>query len=1098
MQNSFLFRSLAVHFVLASAFAFVTSSRANTFSVTNVNDSGIGSLRAAITNVNATPGANTITFNLTGTPPFTINLSSALPTINNPVTIVGTNQSGYSNAPVVELNGAGISTAGAVGLQLGSSSSPSTILGLAINRFNYEGMVVNGASNIIQGNFIGTDTTGKVAHGNSGDGILVTTQGNLIGGTNAAARNIISGNGNSGIILSGSTATGNTIAGNYIGTDITGTNALANSTNGIQIDLAPANVVGPSNLISGNKFIGLYISGNGANSNTVIGNFIGTDVSGKLRLANTTAGVTIYGCNNNQIGGRNPGNGNVISGNLQDGIYLTNSFQNIIQGNLIGLSALGTNAIANGYDGITINGSSGNTIGGSASGARNIISGNTNYGIAIVQTNDSLNVVAGNYIGTDVNGQWAIPNQFSGIRVQGCTNTIGGTKVGSGNIISGNAQLGVWLIGTNGSAMGNLVAGNLIGLDYTGTNALANGNAGVGITSASTNQIGGTSSAARNVISGNGNYGMFLINAGTTGNVIQGNYIGTDINGTLARGNVYDGIYLQNVTNNQIGGTNSNASTLNAGNLISGNNANGNGSGNNGIHLTNSFQNVIQGNRIGTDVTGTLGLGNSWNAIYMEYSSSNQIGGTTAGTGNLLSGNGRTGINLSGSTAQVLQGNYIGTDISGSIAIANITDGIDILSNSTNNLIGGLVTGAGNVISGNNWSGIYFLNGSMNIMQGNLIGLAANGISSLGNEHGVQFDTGSSNNILGGLTSGAGNSIAYAKTIPTTYAGVRVRTNAFNNLISGNSIFKNAGLGIDLGNQGVNPNVDCETGVVATNANRLQNYPILSNAASGTLATLIRGSFDSAQSNTYSLEFFASPSGDPTGNGEGQVFLGQTNLTLGAACSTNFSITLPACVPTNWVVTATATDPANNTSEFSNWITNIAKIPIPVASLATYSRMAGLSLQIKLSDLATNWSDASNYPVTLAAINLTTTNGVTLITNSTLIQYSNNSPNLNDQFSYTITDGYNTNIGLVNITVIGSVYGQIKGITVSNGSATASINGIPGWTYNVQRATNLVTSWVTLLTTNAPGNGMFQFTDSYSDLGGHAPAAAYYRLFWQP
>ena len=1039
MHNSFLFRSLAVHFVLASAFAFVTSSHANTFSVTNVNDSGIGSLRAAIANVNATPGANTITFNLTGTPPFTINLTSVLPTINNPVTIVGTNQSSYSNAPVVELNGAGISTAGAVGLQLALSSSPSTILGLAINRFNYEGMVVNGASNIIQGNFIGTDTTGKVARGNSGDGILVTTQGNLIGGTNAAARNIISGNGNSGIILSGSTATGNTIAGNYIGTDITGTNALANSTNGIQIDLAPANVVGPSNLISGNKFIGVYISGSGANSNTVIGNFIGTDVSGKLRLANTTAGVTIYGCNNNQIGGRNSGNGNVISGNMQDGIYLTNSFQNIIQGNLIGLSALGTNAIANGYDGITINGSSGNTIGGSASGARNIISGNTNYGVAIIQTNDSLNVVAGNYIGTDINGQWAVPNQFSGIRIQGCTNTIGGTKVGTGNIISGNTQLGVWLIGTNGSAMGNLVAGNLIGLDYTGTNALGNGNAGVGITSASTNQIGGTSAAARNIISGNGNYGVFLINTGTTGNVIQGNYIGTDTNGTLARGNVYDGIYVQNATNNQIGGTNSNSSSLDAGNLISGNNANGSGGGNNGIHLTNSFQTIIQGNRIGSDVTGALNLGNSWNAIYMEYACSNQIGGTNTGAGNLLSGNGRSGIRM------------------------------------TNNA-------------------------SWNSIQGNLIGTKADGSNPLANTlHGIDIDVGCTNNIIGGRQTGASNTIAFAQTFSGNgYCGVRVRTGAWNNLISGNTIFSNNGLGIDLGTYGLTANIDCESGVAANAANRGQNYPILSNAASGTIATLIHGSFDSAQGKTYSLEFFASPSGDPSGYGEGQVFLGQTNLTLVAACSTNFSITLPASVPTNWVVTATATDPANNTSEFSNWITNIAKIPIPVASLATYSRTAGLARMISFADLATNWSDTGGYPVTLAAINLTTTNGVTLITNSTMIQYPNNAPNQADQFSYIITDGYSTNTGLVNITVVGSISGQIKGVTISNGVAMASINGIPDWTYNVQRATNLMASWVTLLTTNAPNNGMFQFTDTYSDLGGHAPAAAYYRLFWQP
>ncbi len=1055
MQILFFSRPLAGCILLALSFALSATSRAGTFFVTTTNDNAAGCLRYAITNANATVGAHFISFtNLPGTPPFTFTLASALPAISNSLAIDGTTHSNYAGTPIIELNGTNAGAA-ASGLQLNAGSC--AVIGLAINRFSSNGIVLNSAGNVIQGNFIGTDTTGKIVRRNVGSGIWVAGAGNLIGGSNAVERNVVSGNGQVGIALKGSVATGNTIAGNFIGTDITGTNALANSTNGIQIDLAPANVVGPSNVISGNKFYGVYISGSGANSNLVIGNYIGTDVSGRLRLGNTSVGVYLSTGNYNQIGGRNSGNGNVISGNTQNGIYLTGgAVGTLVQGNLIGLSATGTNALANGLDGVTINGSSGNTIGGSASGARNFISGNTNHGVAIVLTNDSLNVVAGNYIGTDISGQRALPNLFSGVYVQGCTNTIGGTKTGNGNVISGNTQFGVYLLGTNGSAKGNLVAGNLIGLDYTGTNSLGNGYAGIGVTGAATNMIGGSSAVTRNIISGNGKNGILMTGAGTTGNVVQGNYIGTDIGGILARGNTNDGINLQGVTGNLIGGTNADETTLDVGNLISGNNANDLGGGNNGVYLTNSHLNLIHGNRIGTDANGTVSIANSWNAIYMEYASSNQIGGSTAGTGNLLSGNGRSGIRMSANFAcwrNLIQGNLIGTRIDGSNVLANT------------------------------W-------------------------------HGIDVDSGSTNNIIGGRLAGEGNTLAYAQTFSGSgYCGVRVRAGAWNNLISGNAILNNNGLGIDLDVYGVTANVACESGVPANAANRGQNYPILSNAAAGTLATVIRGSFDSAPNKTYALEFFASPAGDTLGKGEGQVYLGQTNLTLGGACTTNFTISLPISVPTNWVITATATDPANNTSEFSNWITNIAKIPVPVAALATYTRTAGITLQISITNLATYWTNPSGYPVKLAAINLTTTNGVNLTTinlatnadgsyaiaNNSFINYTNTSPNQNDRFSYIISDGYGTNAGWVRILVTGSITGQIQGITYNNGVATTLFSGIPGWTYNVQRATNLVsTNWVLRLTTNAPAGGVFQFADDFSDLGGQVPKAAYYQLFWQP
>ena len=147
---------------------------------------------------------------------------------------------------------------------------------------------------------------------------------------------------------------------------------------------------------------------------------------------------------------------------------------------------------------------------------------------------------------------------------------------------------------------------------------------------------------------------------------------------------------------------------------------------------------------------------------------------------------------------------------------------------------------------------------------------------------------------------------------------MRVRTGSLNNLISGNSIFNNAELGIDLGAFGVNPNVHCETGVAANAANAGQNYPVLTNLYVGT-ATQIRGTFDSATNRAYPPVFFQS-CGQHLGFGEGQIFLGQASLSLGAICPSNFTVMLLASVPAGWVVTATATDPANNTSEFSAWI----------------------------------------------------------------------------------------------------------------------------------------------------------------------------------
>ncbi len=283
-----------------------------------------------------------------------------------------------------------------------------------------------------------------------------------------------------------------------------------------------------------------------------------------------------------------------------------------------------------------------------------------------------------------------------------------------------------------------------------------------------------------------------------------------------------------------------------------------------------------------------------------------------------------------GCSSNVVQGNFLGTDLSGTIRVGNIWEGI-YLEQASTNLIGGAAGGAGNVISGNYARGINFSNASWNVVQGNLVGTAADGTNNLGNQlHNVDLQLGSANNVIGGTAPGAGNRFAYAQGV---YCGVRVRTGAANNFISGNAIFSNGALGIDLdptsggAGPGVNPIVACESGVAGNAANAGQNFPVLSNVLSGA-STRVRGSLNSKVGRAYTLQFFASPTGDPSGYGEGQVYLGQTNLTLTAACSSGFTAYLPASVPPGWVVTATASDPNGNTSEFSAWISALTVPPL--------------------------------------------------------------------------------------------------------------------------------------------------------------------------
>jgi hypothetical protein len=668
---------------------------AATYTVTTVADSGAGSLRQAILNANANPGLDTIAFSISGTGPFTITPATALPTITDPVVIDGTTQSNYAGTPLIQINGTNLApSTGANGLLI--SAGGSTVRGLAVNSFPVDGIRLESlGANVIQGNFLGTDPSGTLARGNGEGGVMIYgSPGNLIGGTNASERNVISGGNQSGIYLFMSTATGNVVSGNYIGTSVTGLAALGNVSSGVEVATSSSNLIGGTspgagNVISGNGQSGIYFLSPPATSNLVQGNYIGVNANGTGALGNGEDAVTLYGVSGNTIGGTTAGAGNVLSGNMESGVFiwLAGATSNVIAGNYIGTDKTGKVAIPNYTNGVTLDGVAYNTIGGTNAGAQNVISGNQQDGILIYSAGASNNIVLGNYIGVDATGTNALANTYGGVTINGVGNMVG--AINGRNVISGNAGNGVYLV-TNG-ASNNIVTGNYIGTDATGERAMPNALAGVFI-QVPGNTVGGVLSGTGNVISGNTQNGVFIYGATTSNNVVEGNFIGTDATGTTAVANGYSGVTISNAPANMIGGTASGA-----GNVISGNY----NSGNSGIVLGgNTSGTVVQGNYIGTDLTGNNAVPN-YGGIFFYGSGTNLIGGAVPGAGNIISGNSTEGLSVGdpGANGNTIQGNFIGTKADGVSPLGNELHNIDFLNTASNNLVGGSTSAADNHIA---------------------------------------------------------------------------------------------------------------------------------------------------------------------------------------------------------------------------------------------------------------------------------------------------------------------------------------------------------------------------------------------------------------
>jgi parallel beta-helix repeat protein len=350
--------------------------------VTNTNDTGPGSLRAALYHAADHPGTP-VTFNLPNSDPgfsggvFTIKITGHLPPLaTNGVTVDATTQPGYAGKPLVFVDGSNV---------LAESGQP-------------PGLMIYGANCTVKGlGFIRSPWVG--------------------------------------VALLLPDATGNTVRDCWCGVDPGGTSAAANTKQGIQIsDGAHGNTIGPGNVLSGNTEYGVWISGAGTTDNVITGNRIGTTWTGNAALPNNLGGVIVTGT----ATGNTIGDGNVISGNTNAGVWITGSgvFGNTVSGNFIGTNAAGNTAVPNSSTGVyLLSGASRNVVSG------NVVSGNGagfGYGIVIANPGTDDNAVSGNLIGLTPGGA-PLGNAFAGVAMwDGSTDS-----VIYQNRIAHNASLGV-------------------------------------------------------------------------------------------------------------------------------------------------------------------------------------------------------------------------------------------------------------------------------------------------------------------------------------------------------------------------------------------------------------------------------------------------------------------------------------------------------------------------------------------------------------------------------------------------------------------------------------------------------------------------------
>ncbi len=819
----------------------------------------------------------------------------------------------------------------------------SKVRGLTINSFDLNGVNIESTGNIIvELNYIGTDVSGTAARANQ-NGIYANSGSKI-----EIFNNLISGNdGSAGTGIEFYKIQTANILGNKIGTDVSGTSVLANGDNGIYLNSSSEIQIGgiketERNIISGNKQDGIHIVAQSQNVN-VVNNYIGTQIDGVSPLGNGAYGISVRESSQQiRIGGDFEKYGNVISSNNASGVLIEDSREVTTFGNFIGVGADGTTDLGNGKSGVEMARSESIIIGGDSANERNIISGNDGNGVSVLEGSIQIEI-KNNYIGVDISGATGVSN-LDGIYTRDSREVRIVTNVISGNNVSNGS--GIDMENINDVA----ILGNIIGLDATGTMAIGNNEGGIRFVEANQVVIGGTGKNERNIISASLN-GAGISGESSTDVRIQNNYIGTSSDGMTSFGNKRAGIYQNDVSSLVIGG---NASERN---VVSGNQQRG-------IDLYRLSGATVLSNFIGVAADGETRLANGSGGMYLGEVANSIVGSnengnvvvvdtTTDQAGILIEGNSSTGNKI--------QANSIGVTPSGTVHSSSTTfSGGIVFLGGDGNLIGGTSGKDGNIISG----------------------------------------------FMGGIVTLGGK----------------------NNEFRQNSIYGNHGLGIDHAETGfgvtLNDANDADTG-----ANDLLNFPIFESVTTSGGNITIKGCAPTGSA----IELFKTDIAMGTASvgdnrlglsqdyGEGQVFIqtltegGVGDTDSGLNCATDadgnnqtamsrfsFTIPIPSGVSNGDLITATATLTGVGTSEFNpSFSINVGKPDVKLvkscpspANCTTASQPPGTDITFKIEFSNNGFAPASNlavvdriptntdYKIGSAALNLGTT-GLT-----TVIEYS--------------------------------------------------------------------------------------------------------------
>jgi subtilisin-like proprotein convertase family protein len=690
---------------------------------------------------------------------------------------------------------------------------------------------------------------------------------------------------------------------------------------------------------------------NRTDGNSVQRNRIGTDASGSFAVPNYR-GVHVFDEASDRIGGTGATDGNLISGNVQSGVWIegARSRGHRVEGNRVGTNAAGSAALGNGSYGIVlVSGPNGNTVGGTAAGAGNLVAAHPQFGIASQTVRE--NRYQGNLVGTNVTGSAAIPNAtaFAGFDIR--QELIGGSAPGARNVFSGSSATGVYLAAFGGGG-GNSVVGNYIGTNVSGSAALGNFR-GVEL-------FEDGDQLNDNVISGNTDSGVYIP---SVGHILSGNRIGVDT-AAASRISNKNGVYILGGRSNAIGAPFSPPNTI-AGNLEDGVHIEGSPVFSSvtynsldvpkaildvatitstlfvpddgaildldvRIDLTHTFDSDLAialidpfGRRIplaqnrgggGDNYSGTTfddEAGTSIASGAAPFSGSfrpeqplayldgrtlfgtwtlqiaDQVGGDV-GTLNAW----QMTVSFAGPLNNQVSSNFIGTNSLGSAGLENVRQGVHVL-NAARNTVGGFL--GGNTISGNAW------------------GVLAEGSSS--SENAIQFNVigaTSTKNFLGGVMvdGGLGNDIS-RNTVQGNFGPGVFAAAGYNNSIQFNSMQDNTGLGIDLTPFSVNANdlTDSDAG-----ANDLQNYPVITSLIPLGPNNQLGGTLNTEPNREYQLDFYSDTIADPSGHGEGAGWLGNMIVNSGPTGIVPFAFVAAAGVG---FYSVTATGPGGSTSEFS-------------------------------------------------------------------------------------------------------------------------------------------------------------------------------------